>query len=362
MKNSTILEVNIDNFFYNIKSIQEYIGNKIIMPIVKAHGYGTYLNKRLEVINKFDILAVAKVDEAIYLRNMGYNKEIFILNQPAITELEDIYKYNLIIGLSEKDFLKEIEKPLRVHLELETGMNRTGIKLNDLDEFIKSVKSNKNITVEGVYTHLSSADFDKEYTLRQIDLFKKGVDKVQRNFEIKYIHSSASNGLLNYDDGISNMVRPGMLLYGYPTEPDAKAKIDIKPTTTLRTKITYIKDIGPNEAISYGQKFISKKAMKVATIPIGYADGYKRALTNQGEVVINGKKCPILGAVCMDSCMVDITNTDAHVGDIVYLWDNNQVTLEDIAEKCNTINYEILCTISSRVTRKFIKDGVLEDK
>ena len=361
MKNSTILEVNIDNFFHNVEKVQEYIGDKVIMPIVKAHGYGTYLNKRLEVINKFDMIAVAKVDEAIYLRNMGYQKEIFILNQPAITELEEIYKHNLIIGLSEKNFLDQIKKPLRVHLELETGMNRTGIKSNDLEEFITKIKNNSNIIVEGVYTHLSSADFDKEYTLKQLELFKTGVAKVKENFAIKYIHSSASNGLLNYDDGISNMVRPGIILYGYPSDSNTKNKIDIKPTTTLRTKITYIKDIGPNEAISYGQKFISTKPMKVATIPIGYADGYKRALTNQGEVIINGKKCNILGAVCMDSCMVDVTDIDAKVGDNVYLWDNNQVTLENIAKKCDTINYEILCTISSRVTRKFIKDGILDE-
>ena len=362
MKNSTILEVNIDNFFENVKNVQEYVGDKEILPIVKAHCYGTYLNKKLEVLNYFNIVAVAKVDEAIYLRKLGYIKDIFVLNQPVIEELEEIKDYNLIIGLSEKTFLDNINIPIRVHLELETGMNRTGIKLDDLDYFIESIKNNKNILVEGVYTHLSSADFDEEYTLKQLDKFKLGVNKIKDNFDIKYIHSSASNGLLNYDDGISNMVRPGIILYGYEASNTTKDKINIKPTTKLRTKITYIKEIEAGEAISYGQKYVSSKKMKVATIPIGYADGYKRALTNKGEVIVNGNKCKILGAVCMDSCMIDITDVNAEVGDIVYLWDNDIITLEDIANLCDTINYEILCTISSRVTRRFIKNGEIYDQ
>ena len=357
MNSPTILEVYIDNFLYNIKSIKEYIGNKEIMPVIKANAYGTYLNKRLDILNIFNIVGVAKVDEGVALRKIGYKREIFILNQPSIKELEEINKYNLIIGLSEKEFIKNVNIPIRVHLELETGMNRTGIKSEDLDELIAMIKNNKLIKVEGVYTHLSSADYDEDYTNKQLDIFKSGVKKIKNNFNIKYIHSSASNGLLNYNDGISNLVRPGLIMYGYESFRHARDKISIKPTTILKTKITYIKEIESNEAISYGQKYISDKPMKIATIPIGYADGYRRALTNKGEVVVNGKKCKILGAVCMDSCMIDITGVDAKVEDTVYLWDNKNVTLEDISNICNTINYEILSTISPRVKRIFIKDG-----
>lgn len=356
MKRATILEVNTKKFLNNIKKIQEYVGSKELMPVIKANGYGTNINKKLSVINHFNIVAVAMVEEAIFLRELGFEKEIFVLNQPAVEEIEDIHKYNLIVGVSEKTFLENINIPIRVHLEIETGMNRTGIQLSKLKEYIELIKDNKCIQVEGTYTHLSSADFDEEYTKKQLDTFKEAVSILKEHFDLKYIHSSASNGLLNYDDGVSNLVRPGIIMYGYESYEGVKKQINIEPIAKLITHITYLKEIEPNEAVSYSQKFKSTKKMKVATIPIGYADGYRRELTNIGEVVVKGKKCKILGSVCMDSCMIDVTDLDVKVGDEVFIFDNELVTLEDIAEKCHTINYEILSTISYRVPRIFLEE------
>ncbi len=356
MKRATILEVNTKKFLNNIKKIQEYVGSKELMPVIKANGYGTNINKKLSVINHFNIVAVAMVEEAIFLRELGYEKEIFVLNQPAVEEIEDIHNYNLIVGVSEKTFLENINIPIRVHLEIETGMNRTGIQQNHLKDYIKMIKENKCIQVEGTYTHLSSADFDEEYTKKQLDTFKEAVNILKEYFDLKYIHSSASNGLLNYDDGVSNIVRPGLIMYGYESYEGVKKQIDIEPIAKLITHITYLKEIEANQAISYSQKFKSTKKMKVATIPIGYADGYRRELTNIGEVVVKGKKCKILGSVCMDSCMIDVTDIDVKVGDEVFIFDNELVTLEDIAEKCHTINYEILSTISYRVPRVFVEE------
>ena len=355
MKN-TILEVNTKKFINNINKIQEYVGNKTIMPVIKANGYGTYINKKLDIINHFNIVAVAEVQEAIELRKLGYLKEIFVLNQPSIEEIEDIYKYHITIGLSEIEFLKQINLPIKVHLEIETGMNRTGIKLNNLDDFIDEIKKNHNIEVEGIYTHFSSADIDEDYTNKQISLFKQAVNQVKDIFHLKYIHCSASNGLINYKENISNTVRPGIIMYGYESFKGANQIIDIEPIAKLKTKITYIKKVEENESISYNRKFISQHPMTVATIPIGYADGLRRELSNKGEVVVNGEKRKILGSVCMDSCMIDVTGLNVKVGDTVYIWDNENITLEDIADKCNTINYEIISTISDRVERRFIDE------
>ena len=356
MKRATILEVNTKKFLNNLKNIKEYVGDKELMPVIKANGYGTNINKKLSVINNFNIVAVAMVEEAVFLRELGYEKEIFVLNQPVVEEIEDINKYNLIVGVSEKTFIENINLPIRVHLEIETGMNRTGIQLDKINDYISMIKSNKNIIVEGVYTHLSSADFDSDYTNKQLDTFKKAVSILKEHFNLKYIHSSASNGLLNYDDGVSNLVRPGIIMYGYESYEGVKNQIDIEPIAKLKTHIVYLKEVESGQAISYSQKFVSDKKMKVATIPIGYADGYRRELTNKGEVVVKGHKCRVLGSVCMDSCMIDVTDLDVQVGDEVYVFDNVLVTLEDIAEKCNTINYEILSTISYRVPRIFIED------
>ena len=353
----TILEVNIKNFNKNIEKIKKYVGNKKIMPVIKANAYGTYINKRLDVINKFDIVAVATVDEAIEIRKIKYNKEIFVLNPPSISDIENIIKYNIIIGLSDKVFLealKNINKKIKVHLEIETGMNRTGIKLNDLDDFINLIKENKNIVVEGIYTHLSSADYDKEYTIMQLEKFHSAVEIIKRNFNtIKYIHSSASNGLLYYDDS-SNLVRPGIIMYGY--ESCDNKKIKLYPTCKLKTQVIFIKDVDKLESIGYSRKYITKKCMKVATIPIGYADGLRRELSNKGKVIVNGKITHIIGNVCMDSCMIDITDiNDVTIGTDVYIWDNELITLQDVANECKTINYEILSTISYRVFREFIE-------
>ena len=355
---STVMEIDTKEFKNNIKKIKEFVGNKEILPVIKANGYGTYINKKLSLINSFKIVGVAIVDEALNLRQLGYKKEILVLNQPDVDEIDVIVKNDITVGLSSFDFLnKVIEKKvsLKVHLEIETGMNRTGIKLKDLLKYIDILKKSK-IIVEGIYTHFSSADNDKSYTEKQIKEFDKAVDIIKKHFKtIKYIHSQASNGILNYKEDNTNLVRAGIIMYGYESFIGSKDIIDFKPITKLKTKITYLKEIDENESISYGRKYISNKKMKIATIPIGYADGLRRALTNKGKVVIDNQLVNIVGSVCMDSCMIDVTDIPSvKEGDTVYIWDNKLITVDDIAEMCDTINYEIISTISDRVPRLFI--------
>ena len=355
----TIMEIDLNNFNHNLNEIRKYIGEeKEIMPIIKANAFGTYINKRLDIINKFNIVAVAITNEAIELRQLGYNKEIFILNQPYIDELENILKYNITIGLSSKEFLEELIKQninIKVHLEIETGMNRTGINLNELEDFITKIKQESNIKVTGIYTHLSSADNDYEYTNKQLEIFKKALDIAKQHFNtIKYIHTSASNGLLNFKENLTNLVRPGIIMYGYPSSTNNL--INIKPIASLKSKITFIKEVPANTSIGYNRSYITNKPTKIATIPIGYADGLRRELSNKGKVIINSTLVPIIGKICMDSFMADITTLkDIKIGDDVYIWDNNLITLEELSNNCNTINYEILSTISTRVPRIFIE-------
>lgn len=357
---TTIMEVSIKSFNNNINEIKKYVSNKKIIPVIKANAYGTYINKRLDVINNFDIVAVAKVSEAIELREIGYEKEIFLLNQPSILEIEDILKNDVTVGLSSLEFLNIVVEEnfkIKIHLEIETGMNRTGIKIQDINKFVDILKNNHNVHVDGVYTHFSSADLDQDYTNKQIELFKEAVNIIKNNFSLTYIHSSASNGLLNYDDGVSNAVRPGIIMYGYESFNGVNKLINLEPVCKLKTIITFLKELNENESISYGRSFISSKRMTIATIPIGYADGLRRSLSNKGFVVINGKKCPIVGKICMDSAMVDVSEVnDVKLGDEVFIFDNNMITLDDIANLSDTINYEILSNISNRVPRIFIDE------
>lgn len=355
----TIMEIDLNSFEHNVNQIQKYIGNSVtIMPVIKANAYGTHINFMKEVIEKFDIVAVALVDEAVELRKHGFSKEIFVLNQPYKDEIEKIVKYNITVGLSDVSFLEEIGKltdPIKIHIEIETGMGRTGIDSINVINFIKKIKNYSNITVEGIYTHLSSADNDDEYTKEQLCIFDKAVNDAKSILgNLKHIHCSASNGILNYPNSYYNLIRAGIILYGYESSDKTMEKIDLRPVCKLKSKITFLKEVDIGTSIGYSRGFISKGKTKVATIPIGYADGLKRSLSNKGHVVIHGKKIPIIGNICMDSFMADVTELDnVSVGDDVYIWDNKIITLEEIAKKCDTINYEIMCTISDRVPRIF---------
>lgn len=352
------MEVNLENFKYNVKQIQEYVGNDVkLMPVIKANGYGTYINKRLEILNLFDIVAVANVDEAVFLRDLGYNKEIFVLNQPFETEIKKIIEYNIVVGISSYDFaskLAETNKKVKVHVEIGTGMGRTGVHPYKIDKFLNSLAS--NIEVEGIYTHFSAADIDEEYSRHQLHSFNIAVNTAKEILgNIKYTHAAASNALLNMQEAHFNLVRPGIILYGYPGADDTLEKISLKPVAKLKATVTFLKTVEKGTSIGYSRSYITTKETKVATIPIGYADGFRRDYSNGWEVLINGKKVPIIGKVCMDSFMADVTELDdVKLGDEVVIWDNENITLEQLAEKCNTINYEILCTISDRVPRKFI--------
>ena len=350
------MEVDIDEYKNNINKIQKYVGDNItLIPVIKANGYGTFVNHS-SFINNFKIVAVALVSEGIILRDNGYTGDILVINQPGLDEIDNIIKYNITVGLSDVSFAKEMvtrNNEFHVHVEIDTGMGRTGIRDLELVNLIK----NTNIVVDGVYTHLSSADNDEMFTNDQLALFDKFVSEIKSILpNIKYFHVSASNGILNYPNSYYNAVRVGIIMYGYESYEGAFNRIDLKPICKLKSRITFLKEVDENTPISYNHTFYTKRKSKIATIPIGYADGLRRELSNKGNVVINNKLCPIIGKVCMDSIMVDVTDVDdVKINEEVYIWDNDLITVEDIANSCNTINYEIISTISDRVRRKFIE-------
>ena len=357
---ASYMEVDLNAFKSNIVEIQKYVGNNVtLMPVVKANCYGTYINYKEDILNKFNIVAIAASEEGAALRKLGYKNEIFCLNQPNITDFAEIVENNITIGLSSKEFLKKIanrKENVTVHIEIETGMGRTGVAVTDLENFIDELKKAKNINVEGIYTHFSVADSDEEYTNLQISKFKDALKIAEDKLgKLKYVHTSASNGILNFKDSNFNLVRPGIIIYGYESYDGAKDKINLKPVSKLVSTINFIKNVKKGESISYGRKFIADKDIKVATVPIGYADGIRRGYSDKGYVVVNGEKAKIIGTICMDSFMIDITGiSNVEEGTKIYIWDNDLIKLDEIAKNLDTINYEVLCSISSRVPRKFI--------
>lgn len=353
-----VMEINLENFQHNINAIREKIGPDVaIMPVIKANAYGTYLNHRLDILNQFDIVAVANVDEAVFIRKLGYRKQIFVLNQPYETEIEKIIAYNIVVGISSYDFARQLGKtgePIKVHLEIGTGMGRTGVHPYRIDKYIEQLPS--NVIVEGIYTHLSSADIDDVYTEKQLKSFHAAVDTATNMLgKLKYVHAAASNGIVNFPDSHFNLVRTGIIMYGYASADDTLEKIDIKPIASLKGRITFLKTVGAGTSIGYSRSYITTRESKVATVPIGYADGMRRTFSNGWKVMVRGQFVPIIGKVCMDSFMIDVTDLDeVALGDEVIIWDNEHITVEDLAAHCDTINYEILCTISDRVPRVFL--------
>ena len=270
----TKVDVSIKNAMYNISKIQEFVGNNItIMPVIKANAYGSYLNERLDFLNNFNIVAVAIVDEGVFLRKIGYKKDIFVLNQPDTEEIEKIIDNNLIVGISSDHFVDDLGKfkeEVKVHIEIGTGMGRTGVHPKRTEEYIDKIKKYPNIIIDGIYTHLSSADIDPEYTKKQLKSFDIAVEIAKSKVNtIRYIHSQASTGILNFNEKKYNLVRPGLIIYGYYPDDSFKSKIDLKPVITkFYSKITLLKEVPENFSIGYSRSFITKRKTKVATIPV----------------------------------------------------------------------------------------------
>jgi len=362
----TKLLVSIEAMINNYNKIQKLHPNKKLLPVLKANGYGIGIDAVRTFVDrtKTDVIGTAIVDEGIVLREkLKYAEQIIVLNQPTIEEIEDIIKYDITAGCCYIEFLEELnrqaeeaDKKVKVHIEIETGMGRTGIQPKNIEEFIQKSIKLKNIEIEGIYTHFAVSDIDLDYTAKQIEIFNKAVRYIKSKIAtIKYVHCGNSAAIIQIKDLPGNMMRPGIMLYGYLPDESLKEQIDLEPSCILKSKISFIKEVEENTSISYGRTYITKSKASIANVPIGYADGIRRGLSNKGNVIIHNQKAPIVGKICMDSFMIDVTEIpDVKIGDEVYIWNNNQITLEDIARQCDTINYEILSTISNRVVREII--------
>ena len=366
-------EIDLDCIKHNMIEIRKQVGEKIIIAIVKADAYGHGAIDVASVLleNGADKLGVAVITEALELRKSGIEAPILILGYTPLDFTKDlidqnieqtVYSLDYAIGLSEIA-LKE-GKQIDIHIAIDTGMGRLGFLPNEesLDD-IEKINNLKNINIKGIFTHFSSADeTDKEYTIMQLNKFKQFNKSLEeRGIEIKEKHLSNSAAILDIEEAYFDAVRPGIIIYGYyPSNEVIKEKINLKPALTLKSNIVHVKVLPKGEYISYGREFKTERESIIATLPIGYADGYTRALYKKGKVIINGKSAPIVGRICMDQCMIDITDVGpVKVGDEVILIGEDQgikFNADDIAKLLNTINYEVLCLIGKRIPRVYKKN------
>ena len=367
-------EINLDNLAHNIKEIRRIIKNDtLITAVVKANAYG---HGAIEVSKVFlenggDRLAVSTLSEAIELRHSGIDVPILVLGYTPKNQYTQVLKYNIISTIYNYEFAKVLSEEAtklgvigKIHIKIDTGMGRIGFLPND-ETIFEIIKISKlpNIEIEGIFTHFAKADeVDKDYTRSQYNRFIKIVNKLEeKGVYIPIKHASNSAAIMEFPEYNLNMVRAGIMLYGlYPSDKVDKNNIKLKPAMTLKAKISNIKEVSENAGISYGQIFVTKRKSKIATIPIGYADGFTRLLTSKGETFINGKTVPIVGKICMDQCMLDVTDVEnVNIGDEVILFGDGEFGphIDDISNKLNTINYEIICMVGRRVPRVYVKNG-----
>jgi len=364
------VEVDLDAIAHNLALVRKITrpGTKVL-GVVKADAYGhgaVPVAKRL-IERGVDYLAVASLEEAVELRDAGINCPILVLGILHPTQVGDALDLNLTLTLFTKTMARALGEEARrrntrarVHVKVDTGMGRLGVWFEDARAFIEEVASNENIEVEGVFTHLSSADEDEKYTLEQISHFNNLLGALgESKLRIPYRHAANSMGLLGYKAAHFNMVRPGLMLYGLYPDNKAQRPYKLAPAMSFYARVVWLKDTPAGRAISYSRTYVTKSATKIASLPVGYSHGYPRALSNKAHVLIAGSRAPVVGRICMDQTMVDVgrLSNGVKLGDKVCLLGEEQggkIKAEELAEICGTISYEIVCWISKRIPRIYI--------
>ena len=379
MESLVIALVDLNNIAHNLREVKKIISsNTEIMAVVKANGYGHGAAEVAKVVLRegASYLGVARLEEAVNLRKKGIFQDILIFGYISPSDLEIVKKYNFIVSIFDKNQAteyikkcKELGCRMRIHIKVDTGMGRVGYVLSDKDQKKQAISDIKELlkvdefSVEGIYTHFARADEqDLSYSKMQLGLFKELINELSErvNKKIKY-HAANSAAIIQLPDSHLDIVRPGIMLYGlYPSRYlKDSTYVQLKPAMSLISRIVQIKKVTSGFKVSYGSTYITKRRARLATVPVGYADGYPRLLSNRGYVLINGKFAKIAGRICMDQFLVDITDVDAAVGDKVVLfgkYNSFELSVDEVAELAQTINYEIVSQISSRVKRVYIGD------
>ena len=353
------------NYFKLKKSIAK---NVDMLAVVKANAYGhgaVEIAKTLEHAG-CNFFAVALSEEGIELREAGVKSAVIILGGIYLNQIRDVIEYDLTPVIFDIETARIIDslagkagKRIKVHIKIDTGMGRLGLLSCQVASFFKAMKELANLEVDGILSHFAEADEeDKEFSKKQLNLFLSIIKAVQDlGFQPRLFHIANSAAIVKHKDSHFNLVRPGIMLYGAYPAGHMIENINLKPAMKLVTQIVHIKQAPKGFSVSYGRKYITKRDSIIATIPIGYADGYPRSLSNKGEVLIRGQRAKVAGTICMDITMLDVTHIKGvKQGDEAVLigkQGNDKVTVDELAEKAGTISYEILCGITSRVPRVY---------
>lgn len=371
MQRNSWITIDLDAITHNFKAIKRNVGKDIkIFAIVKADAYGHGAVEVSKVLarNGVDMLGVAFLYEAIELLDNNIDVPILILNPILPEEIEHVLKHSLSVTVSNPDAGKKLSEAakknrqtIKIHVELDTGMGSVGVHPDNALSLIKALSLSENLKIEGIFTHFhSSEDRDKSFTRKQIGIFKNVLKQLEiEGINIPIIHAANSAAILEFPDTYFNMVRPGLVLYGIYPADHTSCNIGLKPVMGFMTKIINLKHLDAGSTVGYSRSFKVERASKVATIPVGYKDGFSRHFSNKGKVLINGGPASIIGRVCMDRCFVDVTHLPGvKIGNEVVLFgrqENETISIASSAKLINTIPYEITCNIGMNVPKTYRK-------
>ena len=367
-------EINLSNLDYNIKNIKAKLGSGTkIIGVVKADGYGHGSVKVAEVLraNGVDTFAVSTLQEAIVLREAGATEQIISLSLTPNFYSNVLVEYDITPVISSLENARaisktaaEVGKPVSGFIAADTGMGRIGYLTWDENAVseIKEISQLPNFKIAGLFSHMSTADSaDKTFSRQQEQCFNEFYDKlIAAGIEIPMRTFANSASVMELTSVYFDAVRPGIILYGcYPSDEIDKSSLSLKPVMSVKATISHLKDVPAGFSVSYGREFISQRPSKIATIALGYADGYPRPYAPKGEVIVNGVKAPLAGNICMDQCMIDVTDVpDVKVGDEVIVMGSdgkNTILADDIAKATGTINYEIICAFGQRLPKVYVR-------
>lgn len=361
----TWAEVDLKAIEHNYRQVRKAVGGSIdVMAVVKANAYGHGTVEVSRVLESCGVnyFGVATTDEAVRIRDHGIKTPVLVLGSVLASEVDVAIEKDITLTLCGDELLDTARKAarggskLKAHVKVDTGMGRVGVWHEDALEFVKKISLEKSISLEGIYTHFSSAGRDDFFTNHQIEVFEKLLVDIEKAWiKIPLKHAANSIATVDFKRSHLNLVRPGLIIYGmYPKHTFPKL-IKLKPAMSLKTRIVFIKDTPPGRSISYGRTYITQKHTVIATLPIGYADGYSRKLSNHGEVLVRGQRAKVVGKVTMDQTMIDVGHIKgAKVGDEVVLigcQGNDEIRAESLGRLAESIAYEVVCSISNRVPR-----------
>ncbi len=368
----TICEINTNALRHNYRQLKKSAGLREILGIVKAnaYGHGATTVARVLASEGMNVFGVASVEEGIELRRSGILGEILCLGGSLGATAQDLLEYALSPVLFNEEGVKLLTqqlrdpaKPLGIHLKVDTGMGRLGEHLENLPSLLKLISESPGLRLKSVMTHLARADEDaKEATEEQIKLFEQVEKEIKKSgISCKIFHLCNSAALLEQTFNVSQWVRPGIALYGAYPHPRFESKVSLRPVMSWKSQIVSLKDFRTGSPISYGATFVTQRPSRIAVVAVGYADGYFRAFSNRGIMLVHGRRVPVVGRVCMDLTMIDVTDVPlVHLGDEVVLLGSQHeesIRAEELASLIHTISYEIFCAVSARVPRIVVSGG-----